>query len=100
MTPSTVLTFGDHFGHVFASPGLVDPEQSCGIGFLSVDGHEAAKLMDYLWTKYRIWTSPVVTAGEYQGVRITPNVYTTLGELDRFCNLMESIAVKGIPATD
>jgi selenocysteine lyase/cysteine desulfurase len=34
---------------------------------------------------------------EFKGIRITPNVYTTLGELDRFCNLMEMIARKGLP---
>jgi len=34
---------------------------------------------------------------EFKGIRITPNVYTTLGELDRFCNLMETIARKGLP---
>jgi hypothetical protein len=35
---------------------------------------------------------------EFQGLRITPNVYTTLGELDRFCEQMELIARKGLPA--
>ena len=34
---------------------------------------------------------------EFQGLRITPNVYTTLGELDRFCDQMELIARKGLP---
>jgi len=28
----------------------------------------------------------------------TPNVYTTLSELDRFCEQMELIARKGLPA--
>jgi isopenicillin-N epimerase len=35
---------------------------------------------------------------EFQGIRITPNVYTTLSELDRFCQQMELIARKGLPA--
>jgi selenocysteine lyase/cysteine desulfurase len=68
-----------------------DPEQSCGIGFLSVDGHEASKLMDYFWTKYRIWTSPSAIPGEFQGVRITPNVYTTLEEIDTFAAAVEKL---------
>ena len=33
-----------------------------------------------------------------QGIRITPNVYTTLSELDRFCQEMETIAKNGPPA--
>ncbi len=76
-----------------------DPEQSCGIGFISIDGFEAPKLAAYLWSKYRVWTVGVVTPGEYQGLRITPNVYTTLEEIDTFTDLMTKIIKQGsIPA--
>ncbi len=76
-----------------------DPEQSCAIGFISVDGFDAPKLSAYLWSKYRIWTVAIVTPGEYQGLRITPNVYTTLEEIDTFTNVMEKIIKNGsIPA--
>ena len=75
-----------------------DPEQSCAIGFLSIDGFEAGKLYGYLWSKYRIWTSPTVMPGEYQGVRITPNVYTTLEEIDTFAEAVEQIVkLKSLP---
>jgi len=50
-----------------------------------------------LFDKHRIFTTPIVHE-EFQGIRITPNVYTTLGELDRFCEVMENIATKGLPA--
>ena len=72
-----------------------DPEQSCAIGFISVDGFEPAKLADHLWTQHRILTVPIVTAGEYQGLRITPNVYTTLEEVDTFIEVMEKIIKSG-----
>ncbi len=76
-----------------------DPEQSCGIGFISVDGFDAPKLSAYLWQKYRIWTVAIVTPGEYQGLRITPNVYTTLEEVDTFTNVMTKIIKQGsLPA--
>jgi isopenicillin-N epimerase len=76
-----------------------DPEQSCAIGFISVDGIEAPKLANYLWTKQRIWTVAIVTPGEYQGLRITPNVYTTLEEIDTFIEVMKDVIKKGaIPA--
>jgi selenocysteine lyase/cysteine desulfurase len=68
-----------------------DPEQSCGIGFISVDGIDAPKLAAYLWKTYRIWTVGVVTPNEYQGLRITPNVYTTLEEIDTFTEVMTKI---------
>jgi selenocysteine lyase/cysteine desulfurase len=76
-----------------------DPEQSCGIGFISVDGFEAGKLVAYLWSKYRIWTTSFDSPGEYQGLRITPNVYTTLEEVDTFVMAMREVIKRGsIPA--
>jgi len=35
---------------------------------------------------------------EFQGIRITPNLYTTVGELDRFSEQMELIGRKGLPS--
>jgi selenocysteine lyase/cysteine desulfurase len=32
---------------------------------------------------------------EFEGVRVTPNVYTTLEEIDTFAAAMEEIAAKG-----
>jgi hypothetical protein len=37
-------------------------------------------------------------ASQFQGIRITPNLYTTLSKLDRFCEQMELIARKGLPS--
>ena len=31
------------------------------------------------------------------GVRVTPNVYTTLNELDKFCEAVEHVAKRGLP---
>ena len=76
-----------------------DPEQSCGIGFISIAGFDAPKLAAYLWSKHRVWTVGVVTPGEYQGLRITPNVYTTLEEIDTFTDVMTKVIKQGsIPA--
>ena len=76
-----------------------DPEQSCGIGLVGIEGIEAGKLVNYLWSKYRIWVTSFVSPGEYQGIRITPNVYTTLEEVDTFAEAMREVAKRGsIPA--
>ncbi|MGI8743434.1 MAG: aminotransferase class V-fold PLP-dependent enzyme [Bryobacteraceae bacterium] len=72
-----------------------DPEQSCAIGFISVDGFDAPQLAMHLWDKYRIWTVAIVTPGEYQGLRITPNVYSTLEEIDTFTEVMTRIIKRG-----
>lgn len=74
-----------------------DPAQSCAIANVQIEGLDPSKVGSYLFDKHRIFTTPIVHE-EFQGIRITPNVYTTLGELDRFCNVMEEIARKGLPA--
>jgi selenocysteine lyase/cysteine desulfurase len=51
----------------------------------------------YLSDKHNIFATPIIHE-EFQGIRITPNIYTTLGELDRFCEQMEKIARTGLPS--
>src|SRR6186997_3218518 len=74
-----------------------DPNQSCAIGNVHVDGTNPEAVTKYLFDKHRIFTTPIMHE-EFQGIRVTPNVYTTLSELDRFCEQMEEIALKGLPA--
>ena len=74
-----------------------DPMQSCAIANVQIEGIDQYKIGSYLFDKHRIFTTPILHE-EFTGIRITPNVYTTLGELDRFCNVMETIARKGLPA--
>ena len=71
-------------------------DQSCAIGNVHIEGTNPAAIVSYLFDKHRIFTTPILHE-EFQGIRITPNLYTTLGELDRFCNVMETIARKGLP---
>jgi selenocysteine lyase/cysteine desulfurase len=66
-----------------------DPEQSCGLGLLSIQGADPGKLTNTLWEKYGILVIPIATQGEYAGLRITPNIYTTLEEIDTFCAAIE-----------
>ncbi len=74
----------------------LDPKMSCAIGNVEIVGIPPQKLVDYFWDKHHI----IVTAiehEEYQGLRITPNLYTTLDELDYFCDIFENVARKGLP---
>jgi len=73
-----------------------DPKQSCAIGNFKIDGVDPVGLGSYLMDKHKIFTTPIVH-DEFTGIRITPNVYTTLWELDRFCNVVGDIARKGLP---
>lgn len=74
-----------------------DPAQSCAIANVQIEGMNPSAIGSYLFDKHRIFTTPIIHE-EFQGIRITPNVYTTLGELDRFGNVMERIARQGLPA--
>ena len=65
-----------------------DPAQSCGIGFLAFNGFEPSKMHDALWNKYGIITA-VMNHEEYTGMRITPNVYTTVRDIDFFAEMVE-----------
>jgi isopenicillin-N epimerase len=66
-----------------------DPAQSCGIGFVSfASGVDGGKLRETLWSKYNILTAYMAHEA-YSGLRITPNVYTTLREIDTFADAME-----------
>ena len=73
-----------------------DPKQSCAIANFKIDGIDPTDIGTYLMSKHKIFTTPIIH-DEFTGIRITPNVYTTLWELDRFCDAVESIARKGLP---
>ncbi|MEO5894188.1 MAG: aminotransferase class V-fold PLP-dependent enzyme [Vicinamibacterales bacterium] len=74
---------------------LTDPAQSCAIANLQIAGVPPGKVVARLWDKWRIIATPIVH-DEYEGVRVTPNVYTTLEEIDTFATAMEEIATKGV----
>lgn len=73
-----------------------DPKQSCAIANFKIDGIDPVALGGYLMSKHKIFTTPIVFP-EFSGIRITPNVYTTLWELDRFCNVVADVAKNGLP---
>jgi len=66
-----------------------------GIGFISVDGLEPTKLGNWLFGTHRVVQTPIVHA-EFSGIRITPNVYTTVDEIDRFSELVMRAMKTGI----
>ena len=74
-----------------------DPAQSCGLASVAVEGVDVNKLVASLWDKYRIIVTPIVHK-EFSCVRVTPNVYTTAAEIDRFGDVMEEVIRKGLPA--
>jgi len=75
-----------------------EQEQSCGLATIGVDGVDSRGLADHLWKHHRIIATPIVHE-EFNGLRVTPNVYTTLAEIDTFADAMEAIIKSGrLPA--
>src|SRR5215475_8755156 len=65
-----------------------DPAQSCGLALFSIEGTDPGKLGAHLWDKHRILCTPIGHE-EFNGIRVTPNVYTTTAEIDLFCDAVE-----------
>lgn len=75
----------------------LDPSQSCAIGTVGIEGVPAADLTNYLFAKHKILTTPIVLE-QIDGIRVTPNTYTTVAEVDAFADAMENVVKNGIPS--
>ncbi len=75
----------------------LDDKQAGAIALFQVDGIDNIKLGQWLLNQHRIVNTPIVHA-EFKGIRITPNVYTTLDEIDLFADKVLEAVRKGIPA--
>jgi isopenicillin-N epimerase len=64
---------------------------------VGIEGVDPAKLTAYLWARFRIIVVGI-THEQFKGIRVTPNVYTTLDEIDTFGEIMEGVAKNGLPA--
>jgi len=73
----------------------LDSPYACGIGLVHVDGIEPGALAGWMFDKHRIVVTPIGHP-EFNGLRITPNIYTTLDEVDRFADRMVDAVRKGI----
>lgn len=58
------------------------PDFSCGIALLQIDGKTPNEISKFLFKNYKIHTV-AINWENIHGVRITPNVYTRLQDLDR-----------------
>ncbi len=74
----------------------LNPEFSCAIGTVQVEGIESGALASHLWNRHRIIVTPI-KHDEFEGLRVTPNVYTTLEELDVFVDAVEAVIRDGLP---
>lgn len=76
-------------------PTPIDTPYAGAIALVTVDGLDTGKLTAWLMDKHRIVVTPIVHP-EFRGLRITPNVYTTLDEIDLFADRMLEAIRHGI----
>jgi selenocysteine lyase/cysteine desulfurase len=69
----------------------LDEKRSCGIANVGIDGITPANLAKRLMDEHKIFTVAIDYANVH-GCRITPNVYTTLEELDAFVAALKKLA--------
>jgi selenocysteine lyase/cysteine desulfurase len=72
------------------------PEQFCAIGNFSIQGGNVTKITEYLMARHKIIATPIVH-NEFTGIRITPNIFTAIRELDRFCQVIENLVQRPLP---
>ena len=69
----------------------LDPRFSCAICGVSVEGVPARDLMNKLFDNYKIHTVSI-DYEQIHCIRVTPHVYTTIADLDKFVGAMGEIA--------
>lgn len=72
------------------------PDQTCGLGALTIEGMDMDRLTLFLENKYRIHVRPRFVDGEFSCIRITPNVFTTIEEIDTFITAIDDAARHGM----
>ena len=70
---------------------LDDPTQWAGVMNVNIKGVDNTKLCTWMLDNHRIFVIPIGHE-ECRGIRVTPNVYTLLSEIDRFGEAMEKVA--------
>ena len=73
----------------------LDSDYGGAIGLVSVDGIDIKALPGWLRRHYGIVTVPILHP-EFEGLRVTPNVYTTVDEVDQFAEAMLTGIESGI----
>jgi isopenicillin-N epimerase len=76
--------------HTSLKPGF-----ACGIATVQVEGIDTGELNAWLWDKHRILTVGIKHS-EFEGIRVSPSVYTRPEELDRFVDAVTTAVRSGL----
>lgn len=76
--------------HTSRKPGVAG-----GFANIQVEGLDTTELATWLWEKHRIFVV-AIKHEHFEGLRVSPSVYSTLEEVDRFCEAVEAAMHHGI----
>ena len=76
--------------HTNLKPGF-----SGAFATVGIEGVKTAELAAHLFAKHRIFTVGI-SHPQFEGLRVSPNVYTTLNEVDRFADAVEAVLKNGL----
>jgi selenocysteine lyase/cysteine desulfurase len=85
---------------------LSEPAQAWAVAAVNIEGIPAGDLCRFLNEKHRIITTPLIGGAppnqvyDYEAIRVSPNIYTTLEEIDTFVAVMEDALKNGVPSTE
>jgi selenocysteine lyase/cysteine desulfurase len=57
---------------------------------MSYEGINPKRVAAELWDRHRIIVA-AIDRQDFKGIRVSPHVYTTHSEIDRFCEVMEQV---------
>jgi isopenicillin-N epimerase len=81
---------------------LSEPAQAWAVAGVNIEGIDVRSLAKFLRQNYRIISVPLVGGAppnqvfDYQALRVSPNIYTTLEEIDTFVEAMEDAVKNGV----
>jgi selenocysteine lyase/cysteine desulfurase len=68
-----------------------DPAQACALGSMSIEGMDARALTAELQRRWGIHVRRRSVKDEFECIRITPNVFTSLDEIDLFVDAIRTL---------
>ncbi|HEX5474496.1 MAG TPA: aminotransferase class V-fold PLP-dependent enzyme [Vicinamibacterales bacterium] len=78
----------------------LEPNQTWGLAMVGIEGLKAADIYNFLWNRARIVVMPAAQGPfpaqqfDFQAIRVTPNIYTTLEEVDTFVSAMQELLAR------
>ena len=85
--------FGDYSSPNWMADGVAVEQDTLD----QLKGVDTQKLGKHLFDTLRIIAVPIQHE-EFEGLRVTPCVYTTTDEVDLFAEAMEQVIARGLPA--